>query len=114
MVILEVVYGLHKLIRYTRSESLVLLSILPAFYLFPIFHVFEKRIKSLKIPIILISFIANGIFVLQEKLFEKSNSNYFCSYNVILSLLVQFGLVIEHRKTEVFHFSRLYTFNLPF
>ena len=70
------------------KQGSVLLPILPALYLFPIFHVFEKRFKNLKIPIILISFVDNGIFVLQEKLFEKSNSNYFCSYNVILSLLV--------------------------
>ena len=29
------------------------------------------------------------------------------SYQIILLLLEQFGLIIEHRKTEVFHFSRI-------
>jgi len=69
-------------------QGLVLLPILPALYFFPIFHIFEKRIKNLKIPITLISFVDDGIFVLQEKSFEKSNSNLSYSYNVILSLLV--------------------------
>jgi len=34
--------------------------------------------------------------------------NLYYSYNVISSLLMKFGLIMEHRKTEVFHFSRLY------
>jgi len=38
-----------------------------------------------------------------------SNSYLFCSYHIIISsLLEQFGLILEHRKTEVFHFSRLH------
>ena len=35
-----------------------------------------------------------------------SNMNIFCSYNIILSLFRKFRLTMEHRKTEVFHFSR--------
>ena len=34
------------------------------------------------------------------------NCFLFCSYNIIFSLLEKFGLVLEHEKTEVFHFSR--------
>ena len=42
------------------------------------------------------------------------NSYLFCSYYIISSLFGQFGLIIEHRKTEVFYFSRSYgCFNLP-
>jgi len=37
-----------------------------------------------------------------------SNSNLFCSYHVILSLLEKFGLIMEYGKTKVFHFSRLH------
>jgi len=40
--------------------------------------------------------------------------NLFCSYNVISFLLTKFGLVVEHEKTKVFHFSRLHgAFNPP-
>ena len=31
---------------------------------------------------------------------------FFCSYNILSNLLDSFGLVIEHSKTEIFHFSR--------
>ena len=34
------------------------------------------------------------------------NSFLFCSYNIISSLLENFGLILEHGKMEVFHFSR--------
>ena len=38
----------------------------------------------------------------------------FCSYNIILSLLEYFRLVIEYGKSKVFYFSRLHrVFNLP-
>ena len=60
-------------------------------------------------------FVDNGLLVSQEKSLEKTNLFLFCSYNIILSLLIQFGLVIKHRKTEVFHFSKFQsTFNPPF
>jgi len=70
--------------------------------------------KKSKIPVLFHSFIDNVLSISQEKSFEKTNSFLFCSYNIIFSLFEQFGLVIEHEKTEIFHFSRLYElFNLP-
>jgi len=38
---------------------------------------------------------------------KKSNTLISCSYNIITSLFNQFSLMIEHRKSEVFNFSRL-------
>jgi len=88
-------------------------ALLLALYLLPIFHIFEKRLKNLKIPVSVISFINNGLFVSQNKSFEISNSKLFCSYQIMLFLLEQFGLIIEYGKTEIFYFSRLYgVFNL--
>ena len=37
---------------------------------------------------------------------EKTNTHIFYSYNIIISLLEHFGLIIKHGKTEVFHFFR--------
>jgi len=34
------------------------------------------------------------------------NSHLFCSYNVLTKLLEKFGLIVEHFKTENFHFNR--------
>jgi len=80
----------------------------------PIFHIFEKITKNLEIPVLFLLFVGNGLFISQEKSFEKANSCLFCSYNVILSLLDQFGLVIKHRKSKVFYFSKLHRlFNCP-
>ena len=95
-------------------QGSVLSPILLALYLSPIFHIFEKRLKNLKILISIISFINNGIFVSQDKSFNISNSHLFYSYHIMSWLLKQFGLVIKHGKIEVFHFSRSYkVFNTP-
>ena len=38
----------------------------------------------------------------------------FCSYNILSKLLDSFGLIIEHSKTEIFHFNRSHgPFNPP-
>ena len=90
------------------EQGSVLSPILSAFYISPIFHIFEKRSKNLNIPISSLSFVNNELLILQEKSFEKTNAFLYCSYNIISSLLNQFGLVIKHGKSKVFHFSRSY------
>jgi len=81
------------------------LPIFSALYFSPLFHTFEKHAKNLKIPVSLLSFVNDGFFISQEKSLEKNDSFLFCSYNIFSSLLNQFGLVIKHGKTEIFHFS---------
>ena len=89
-------------------------SILSTLYLSSFLYILEKRLKNLKIPISVISFVDDGLFISQDKSLDISNSRLFCSYNVITNLLDKFGLIVEHSKTEVFHFSRLYgLFNPP-
>ena len=81
------------------------------FFLF--FHIFEKRLKNLNISVSSLFFVDNELLILQEKSLEKTNAFLFCSYNIILSLLNQFGLVIKYRKSKVFHFSKSHRlFNL--
>ena len=93
---------------------MALFPILSAFYLSLIFHILEKHLKILKIPISILLFVDNSLFISQNKLLLISNINIFCSYNIILFLLTKFGLIIEHSKTEVFYFSRLQrAFNSP-
>ena len=57
----------------------------------------------------IISFVDDGLFISQNKLFEVSNSRLFYSYNVMTKLLDKFSLIVEHLKTEVFYFSRLHS-----
>ena len=91
------------------SDRDLLSSILLALYIAPTFHILGKRIKnfSVPIPISFLSFIDDGLLISQEKSFEKSNANLFCSYSIISSFFRQFSLVIEYDKSEVFYFSRL-------
>ena len=87
------------------EQNFTLSPILLVLYLLPVFYIFEKRLKNLKIPISVISFVDNGLFVSQNKSFDVSNSNLFCSYQIMSSLLKQFGLVIEHGKITIWVLS---------
>ena len=95
------------------GQGSVLSPILLALYLLLLFYIFEKHVKNLKIPVSFLFFVNNKLFISQEKSFEKTKLFLFCSYNIISSLLDQFGLVIEHGKTEAFHFSRSHSIFNP-
>ena len=86
-----------------------LFPILLALYIAFLFHIFEKRTKNLSIPILvsILSFVNNGLFVSQEKSYEKSNIVFYYSYSIISSLFNQFGLAIKHNKSGVFHETSL-------
>ena len=56
----------------------------------------------------------NSLFISQNKSILHSNANYFCCYNITLSLLMKYSLVVKYGKTDIFHFSRSHkTFNPP-
>ena len=83
-------------------------------YLLLLLYILENRFKNLNIPISILSFIDDGLFIVQDKFLFVSNSHLFCSYNILSKLLDSFGLIIKHSKTEVFHFSRAQgVFNPP-
>jgi len=101
-------------VNISIGQGSALSPIFSAFYLSPMFHSFENCLKILKIPISIISFVDDGLFISQNKSISHSNANLFCSYNVISSLLIRCGLVVEHGKTDIFHFSRYHrAFNPP-
>ena len=59
-------------------------------------------------------FVDDGLIIAQNNYILISNSQLFCSYNVLSNLLTDFGLVIEYGKTEIFHFIRSHgVFNPP-
>ena len=90
------------------GQDSALSPILSAFYLALIFHILENHLKILKIPVSILFFINDGLFIAQGKFFSLSNSLLFYSYNIASNLLLKFGLTIKHSKTEVFYFSRLF------
>ena len=96
------------------GQGSALSPILLALYLTPFLHTLEKCLKNLKIPISMLSFVDDGLIIAQNSSILISNSQLFCSYNVLSKLLTDFSLVIEHGKTEIFHFNRLHgVFNPP-
>ena len=96
------------------GQGSALSPILSTLYISPLLYILENRFKNLNIPISILSFIDDGLFIVQDKSFLSSNSHLFCGYNILSNLLDSFGLVIEHSKTEVFHFSRNHgAFNPP-
>jgi len=70
------------------GQESALSSILSTFYLSPVFLSLENHLKIIKIPISIISFVDNGLFISQKKSISHSNANLFCCYNIILSLLI--------------------------
>ena len=96
------------------GQGSALFPILSTLYLTLFFHILEKRLLNLNISISMLFFVDNGLIITQNRTLLSSNSQLFCSYNVLSNLLSDFGLVIEHGKTEVFHFNRLHgAFNPP-
>jgi len=83
------------------GQGSALLPILSALYLS---HILEKRLNNLKIPVSLISFVNNEIFVSQNTSLAFLNSHLFCSYNIMFSLLEQFGLIIKHKNRSLLFF----------
>jgi len=96
------------------EQDSALSPILFTLYISLVFHILEKYLKNLKIPVFVLLFIDNGLFVTQSKSLTTSNSFLFYSYNIVSLLLKKFSLILEHGKMEVFHFSRSCgTFNPP-
>ena len=96
------------------GQGSVLSPILLALYLSLFLHILEKSLKNLKITISILLFVDDGLIITQNKSLDISNSHLFCNYNVLSKLLDSFGLIIEHAKTEIFHFNRSHgVFNPP-
>ena len=96
------------------GQGSALSPILSALYLSLFLYILEKHLKNLKIPISIIFFVNDGLFVSQSKSLNISNCCLFCSYNVLTKLLKKFGLIVKHSKTEVFYFNRSQSiFNPP-
>jgi len=88
------------------GQGSMLSPILSALYLSPLLYILEKCLKNLKILISIILFVDDVLLIFQSKSFHISNCCLYYSYNVISNLLKKFSLIVEHSKTEVFHFNR--------
>jgi len=71
---------------------------------------FKKRIKNLEIKILanVLSFVDNGLLISQEKSYLLSFSFLLCSYNIMSKILLDIGFIMEHNKTKLFYFARVW------
>jgi len=90
------------------GQGSALSPILSTIYLTPIIKTFKKRIKNLKkeIHADILLFVDDGLLISQEKSYDLSSAFLFSSYNMISKIFTDVGLVMEHNKLEIFHFTR--------
>jgi len=90
------------------GQGSALSPILSAIYLALIIKTFKKRIKNLKkeIHTDILLFVDNGLLISQEKSYDLSSAFLFSSYNMISKIFTDTGLIMEHNKSEIFHFTR--------
>src|SRR5215469_11943094 len=86
------------------GQGSALSPILSALYLASLLYSFYKRLDLAS----LISYIDNGTIIIQSKMWESNISNLWNTYFVIHKLMASGSLLLEHDKSEVFHFSHHY------
>jgi len=90
------------------GQGSALSPIISTMYMAPIIKTFKKRINNLKekIPSDILSFVDDGLLISQEKSYKLSSAFLLCSYNIMSKILSDAGLVMEHSKLEIFHFTQ--------
>ena len=76
----------------------------------PLIRIFELRAQALNLSTCIPSFVDNGLLISQGKTYNKTLPEL---YRVVTDLMVMFGLVMEHDKSEIFYFSRAHNDSNP-
>jgi len=87
--------------------------IFSALYIALLICIFEHRAQALNLDTCILSFVDDGLLISQGKMYNKTLPELYSSYRVVTDLMVMFSLVIEHDKSEIFHFSRIYNDSNP-
>jgi len=82
--------------------------ILSTLYIASILHLFEQQAQALNLGSSILSFVNNSLLVSQRKTYNKTLLKLTSSYKAVTDLIILFGLVMEHDKLEIFHFSRVH------
>ena len=90
------------------EQGFALSLILFALYIASFICIFEHKAQTLNLDTCIFSFVDDGLLISQGKTYNKTLSELYSSYRIVTDLMVTFGLVIEHDKSEIFHFSRAY------
>src|ERR1700750_327853 len=93
------------------GQGSALSPVLSALYLAPLLRIFELRARHLGIDVM--SYVNDGTLIAQSKHYEDSVRRLAEAYGIIFRLFEAFGLVLEHNKSEVYHFSRAHQDSNP-
>ncbi|CAA7263213.1 unnamed protein product [Cyclocybe aegerita] len=78
--------------------------VISGLFIAPVMKLFY--IKAAPLNMTLLSFVDDGTILAQSKQLDDNNVGLRKAYKIIYLLFVAFALVLEHDKTELFHFSR--------
>jgi len=88
------------------GQGSALSPILSVLYIVLFLHLFECRAQALNLDTSILSYVDDGLLVSQGRTYNKTLPELTSSYSIVSDLMAFFGLVIEHDKSEIFHFSR--------
>ncbi|CAA7270636.1 unnamed protein product [Cyclocybe aegerita] len=86
------------------GQGSALSPVISGLFIAPVMKLFS--IKAALLNTTLLSFVDNGTILAQSKQLDDNNVGLRKAYKIIYLLFVAFTLVLEHDKTELFHFSR--------
>jgi len=95
------------------GQGSALSPILSALYIAPLLHLFERQAQALNLDTSTLSYVDNGLLVSQERMYNKTLPELTSSYSIVSDLMASFSLVMEHDKSEIFHFSRAHNDSNP-
>jgi hypothetical protein len=84
------------------GQGSALSPILSALCLAPLLKEFEHRVHVA----VLISYVDNGTIIVQSDMWDKNLVKLKSAYKIVFELTQSMGLVLEHNKSEGFHFSQ--------
>ncbi|CAA7267356.1 unnamed protein product [Cyclocybe aegerita] len=86
------------------KQGSALSPVISGLFIAPVMKLFY--IKAALLNTTLLSFVDDGTILAQSKQLDDNNVGLCKAYKIIYLLFVAFALVLEHDKTELFHFSR--------
>jgi hypothetical protein len=75
-----------------------------ALYFAPVLAIFNQQAAHLDVTVL--SYVDDGTLIVQFKSWDSNLRVLREVYGIMFDLLTEFGLVLEHDKSELFHFSR--------
>jgi hypothetical protein len=91
------------------GQGSALSPILLALCLAPLLKEFEHRVRMA----VLISYLDDGTIIVQSDTWDKNLVKLKLAYKIVFELTQSMGLVLEHSKSEGFHFSQKHSDSNP-